>query len=102
MSLMYDLLKTDSCRIVSFNGTGLGTSAVLVTDHEGNPISYPCRGLRLFNTNIDKSVYYSFDNSKWLTVPPLGVMEEPKKFNTLYVKASAAGATYEGDVAKFQ
>jgi hypothetical protein len=56
----------------------------------------------LFNTNIDKSVYYSFDNSKWLTVPPLGVMEEPKKFNTLYVKASAASATYEGDVAKFQ
>jgi len=100
--LMYDLLKAGGCRIVSFSGTGLSTSAVNPTDHEGHLIAYPCNGLRLYNSHISNTLSYSFDNSNWLSVPPLGVMEDPHHFDILYVKGSASGTTYEGDVARNQ
>jgi hypothetical protein len=102
MSLMYDLLKAGGCSIVAFGGSGLGTSPVTPTDYDGNPIAYECKGLRLFNPNADKTLYYSFDNSNWLTVPPLGVMEDPKNFSVLYVKSSGSSSNYEGDVARVQ
>jgi len=100
--LMYDLLKAGGIRILSFSGTGLSTTAVIPTDHEGHPVTYNCKGLRLYNSHISNILYYSFNNSNWLSVPPLGVMEDARPFNVLYVKASASGTTYEGDVARIQ
>ena len=102
MSIFEQIIMQGGCRAIGFSGDSLGTSAVTPDDFVGNEIAYPCKGLRLFNANSDKTLYYSFDGMHWLSVPPLGELQIARSFDALYLKASGSGAVYEGEVAKAQ
>lgn len=92
------------CRVIGFAGDSLGTSSINPDDFEGNAIAYSCRALRLFNPNSDKTLYYSFDDTHWFTVPPLGEQQIVRSFDILYLKSDDTddGALYEGEVARIQ
>ena len=103
LTLMRDLQKNESVRIVPFSGTGLSTSSSQVTDEESNLINYPCEGLEIHNSHASYVLEYSFDNSTFYKVFPLGTREDEQHFNALYVKLSSGSAgTYQGKVAKHQ
>jgi len=100
--ILHNLQEKASIRIVRLFVASVTTSAAQVTDEEGNVVSYGCRGLELFNPSTTETLKYSFDNSNWRQIPPLGSIERDEYFNALYLKATGTISNVEGSFGKIQ
>lgn len=82
--------------VVRLQSASLGTSSTQILS------DIPFKAIHIHNPNASKTLSYSFDNSVWFKVFPLGTDPIIEVHNNLYVKGSASSTEYQIRYAKNQ
>ena len=82
--------------VVSLQSATLGTSSTKIIN------DIPFKAIEIHNPHLSKTLLWSFDNSIWFKVFPLGTKPVIENHPDLYVKGSAATSEYQIRYAKVQ
>ena len=89
-------VKDNGLIIVSLQSATLGTSSTqLLSD-------IPFRAVEFHNPHLSKTLLWSFDNSIWFKLFPLGTKTVIENHSDLYVKGSNTTSEYQIRYAKIQ
>ena len=95
--------QTEALRVIGFNSAAIGLTAAVVADEEGNNIAYGCHGLHIHNPNDEAIISYSFDGgTEFHEILPNVTHDDPRFFNSLYIKSDVATKKVQGSIGRIQ
>jgi len=91
---LQDLMDKYPVELKSYQGSSLGTSSTQII------LGKRAKGMTIHNPHASYVLSYSFDDSLWFEIFPLGTKDVRQDFDRLYLKGSSSSSKYQVETAE--